>query len=88
MSLTTFLNGVKDSSAHDIALGKFILAYGKRREDLKLLTEMLEVAVEALNREASWDEGKYISPSFDSPAGAANARDALKQLERMAAKHE
>ena len=41
----------------------------------------LQIAVEALTRIASFDEGAEVDSAFDSPATARTARTALKAIE-------
>lgn len=42
--------------------------------------KFLEIAVRALHKIACFDEGPKVIPSFDEPASAQEARDALYEL--------
>lgn len=53
---------------------------GQTYARMKLAERRLEIALAALNKIASWNEGEIVTAGFDSPADAQTARNALKLI--------
>lgn len=57
--------------------------FNEYKERIKQLQKQLDMAMECINRIASWDEGEEVTTGFDCPAHASWARQALKEIERL-----